>query len=84
MAQALAHTVSKMQTLFDLAKGGMAYDQMLAANNPLGNQAIQEAVNALIVQTRIIERTATTLSLNGLDVEGSDSLDAPEQIHLNS
>ena len=84
LAQALAQTVSKMQTLFDLAEGGMAYDQMLAANNPLGNQAIQEAVDALIVQTRIIERTATTLSLNGLKVEGSDSLDAPESIHLNS
>ena len=84
LGQALTHTVSKMQTLFDLAEGGMAYDQMLAAENPLGNQAIQGAVDALVAQTRVIERTAATLDLDGLDVEGSDSLDAPERVSLNN
>ena len=56
--------------------GQMAYDQMLSAEYPEGNQMIQEAIDALIAQTRADEAVVASLGLS-IGVEGSDSLDNP-------
>ena len=56
--------------------GQLAYDQMLGAEHPEGNQMIQEAIDALIAQTRADEAVVATLGL-AIAVEGSDSLDNP-------
>ncbi|MEM0942476.1 MAG: imelysin family protein [Pseudomonadota bacterium] len=62
------------------AEAGMAYDQMLAADNPAGNALIQSAIDALVAQTRDIERAVSVLSLEPIAFEGSDSLDNPSAV----
>jgi len=84
LGAALDKTVAKMQVLMDMAAKGTAYDQMLGENNPTGNKAVQAAVDALVAQTRSIERATAALGLGTLELEGSDSLDAPEKVSGNS
>ncbi len=43
--------------------GQLAYSQMIAANRPEGNKMIQDAMDALVAQTRAIEGVAATLHL---------------------
>ncbi|MCA0940593.1 peptidase [Yangia mangrovi] len=57
-----------------------AYDQMLEAGNERGEELIMGGVNGLIDQTRTIERIVTTLALEGIEFEGSDSLDNPTSV----
>ncbi|AMW34857.1 peptidase [Haematospirillum jordaniae] len=84
LSAALDKSVAKMQVLMDMAAKGTAYDQMLGENNPTGNKAVQDAVDALVAQTRSIERATAALGLGILELEGSDSLDAPEKVSGNS
>ena len=60
--------------------GQMAYDQMLVEGNEIGNAMIQAGVDALVAQTRAIERTVAALGLAQVAFEGSDSLDNPEAV----
>ena len=60
--------------------GAMSYDQMLGADNEEGNALVQEAVDALRAQTETLGRVAAALDLDGLEFEGSDSLDNPEAV----
>jgi putative iron-regulated protein len=60
--------------------GAMAYDQMIGEGNPEGNALVQAAIDALLDQTRTIERIIVALDLGPLELEGSDSLDAPEAV----
>jgi putative iron-regulated protein len=76
MAEALIR-LGQIKTAAD--SGRMAYDQMLAAENPEGNMMIQEAVDALIAQTRADEAVVALLGLS-IAVEGSDSLDNPTPV----
>ena len=74
-------TMAKMQVLVDSAeKDGVAYDQLIAADNPEGNAKVMAAIEALLAQTREIERAVNTLGLAGIAFEGSDSLDAPQTV----
>ncbi|WP_107991232.1 imelysin family protein [Breoghania corrubedonensis] len=57
-----------------------AYDQMIGEGNDAGNAVVQAAINALIDQTRSIERAVAVLDLEALEVEGSDSLDNPDAV----
>ncbi len=59
---------------------GFAYDQMLEAGNERGEALIMGGVNGLIDQTRTIERIVTSLALEGIEFEGSDSLDSPTSV----
>ena len=60
MDDALA-AIKKMK---DAADGGhMAYSQMIASGNLQGNQMVQDAMDALVAQTRAIENVATVLHL---------------------
>ena len=76
----MAETLQRLQVIKDTADSGkMAYDQMLAADNPAGNAMIQAAIDSLVAQARAIEAVATALNL-GIAVEGSDSLDNPAAV----
>ncbi len=57
-----------------------AYDQMIGEGNDEGNAVVQAAIDALVDQTRSIERAVAALDLEALEVEGSDSLDNPDAI----
>ncbi len=73
-------SVAALAAVRDAAESGMAYDQMLARDNAEGEALILGAVDALVTQTRSIERAVTALDLGGVTVEGSDSLDDPNAI----
>ncbi len=59
------------------AESGFAYDMMLAPGSEAGAKLITGGVDALVAQTRSIERAAAVLGLGGVGIEGSDSLDNP-------
>jgi putative iron-regulated protein len=73
-------SVAALAAIKTAAEGGMAYDQMLAPGNAEGEALIQTAVEALVTQTRSIERAVDALGLAGVTIEGSDSLDSPEAV----
>ncbi|MEP7241122.1 MAG: imelysin family protein [Devosia sp.] len=55
------------------------YDQMIGEGNTAGNKVVQDVIDALIAQTRGIERAVALLKLD-VAVEGSDSLDNPNAV----
>ncbi|MEP5755786.1 MAG: imelysin family protein [Nitratireductor sp.] len=73
-------TVAAMQAIAAKAEAGEAYDQMIGDGNMAGNALVQAAIDALIDQTRSIERVVAGLELDAIGFEGSDSLDAPEAV----
>ena len=77
---ALDQTVTDMEAMAERAKTKEAYDQMIGEGNDEGNAVVQKAIDALLVQTKAIERAVATLELNSIKFEGSDSLDAPEKV----
>lgn len=70
-------SVAALDAIRAKAEGGMAYDMMLAPGNAEGEAAIMAGVEALVKQTKSIERAVAVLGLNAIEVEGSDSLDNP-------
>lgn len=73
-------TVAAMQAMRDRADKVETYDQMIAPGNTEGNAIVQAAIDALIDQTRSLERVIATLELGDVALEGSDSLDKPEAV----
>ncbi|WP_299687773.1 imelysin family protein [uncultured Tateyamaria sp.] len=73
-------TMMEMSELKTAAEAGFAYDMMLERGNDAGEALIMGAVNALVDQTRSIERAVSTLGVSGFAVEGSDSLDNPDAV----
>ncbi|CAN7307504.1 imelysin family protein [Mesorhizobium sp. LjNodule214] len=73
-------SVAKMETIKARALAGEAYDQQIAEGNTEGNATVQAAIDALIDQTKSIERAVGSLKLNTIAFEGSDSLDAPDKV----
>ena len=57
-----------------------AYDQMIGEGNDEGNATVQAVVDALVEQTRPIERVVAVLGLESIAFEGSDSLDNPNAV----
>ncbi len=76
----LAATMVELGELKAAADGGFSYDQMLERGNAKGEALILDAVNALIKQTKSIERATTALGLDNIAFEGSDSLDNPTAV----
>jgi putative iron-regulated protein len=71
--------LAKLKTIKDTADSGrMAYDQMIG-DSLEGNKMVQEAIDALVAQTRAAEGVVATLSLT-ISLEGSDSLDNPSAV----
>ena len=73
-------TVTKMEAIKARADGGEAYDQQIGEGNAKGNATVQAAIDALVDQTRSIERAVSALKLDTIAFEGSDSLDAPDKV----
>ena len=62
------------------AEAGFTYDMMLERGNVAGEALVMGGVNALIDQTRSIERVVAVLGLEQIAFEGSDSLDNPSAV----
>ncbi|MEQ8817479.1 MAG: imelysin family protein [Thalassobaculum sp.] len=83
LRKALETTTARMQVMKDAADSGrMAYDQMIGEGNDAGNRIVQDAIDALVAQTRAIERVVAALDLT-IQIEGSDSLDNPAAVGKN-
>ena len=76
----LGATMMALGDIKTAAEAGFAYDQMLERGNAGGEALIMGGVNGLIDQTRSIERVVTALGLDGVAIEGSDSLDDPNAV----
>jgi len=76
----LQTTMDAMQVMVDRADTVEAYDQMIGEGNAEGNAVVQTAIDGLIDQTRSIERAVALLQLDGIQFEGSDSLDDPNAV----
>lgn len=48
------------------------FDQLIAADNPAGNQLVQNAIDALVEQTRAIELAANSIGINNLSPDTAD------------
>jgi putative iron-regulated protein len=73
-------TVAAMEAMTKRAEGGEAYDQQIAEGNAEGNKTVQAAIDALVDQTKSIQRAVSVLKLDAIAFEGSDSLDAPDKV----
>jgi len=80
LKDSLQNTVLKMKKIVSSAENGNTYDMLIGENNKSGNLLIQNAVDALVIQSRDIEKVAKLLEINDLVVEGSDSLDNPDAV----
>ncbi|ABD54285.1 imelysin family protein [Jannaschia sp. CCS1] len=80
MRSRLAEAVLALGEIKTAAEAGFAYDEMLERGNEGGELLIMGGVNGLIEQTRSIERVVTALGLDGIEFEGSDSLDNPSAV----
>lgn len=80
MQTKLATTMRRLGQIKTAAESGFRYDQMLERGNAGGEALIMGGVDALVDQTRSIERVVGALGLNGIAFEGSDSLDNPDAV----
>ncbi|MBU1173815.1 MAG: peptidase [Alphaproteobacteria bacterium] len=80
MRAKLDTTMQRMGAMKARAEAGEAYDQQIGEGNAEGNAIVQAAIDALIDQTRTIERIIAALDLGGVTIEGSDSLDSPDAV----
>ncbi len=80
MRTRLSGTMMALGRIKTAAEAGFAYDQMLERGDAAGEALIMGGVDALIAQTRSIERVVTALGLDGIAIEGSDSLDKPSAV----
>jgi putative iron-regulated protein len=76
----LEATEAAMATLVSTSEAGEAYDQMIGMGNAAGNAKVQAAVDALVAQTKTLEKVVAALDIPPAAFEGSDSLDAPETV----
>ncbi|NKC31229.1 imelysin family protein [Falsiroseomonas selenitidurans] len=79
MRTRLDATLAAFQAIRTRAETVEAYDQMLGEGNAAGNALLQAGIDALLAQTRTIERIAGGLRLR-TSFEGSDSLDNPAAV----
>ena len=73
-------TMAALGRIKTVAEAGYSYDRMLAQGNAAGEALILGAVDALVAQTRGIERAVAALGLSRIGFEGSDSLDNPDAV----
>lgn len=76
----LDDSLAKFQAMSKRADTVEKFDQMIGEGNAEGNAVVQTAIDALIAQTRGIERVVAMLKLDNVTVEGSDSLDSPDAV----
>ncbi|SLN32093.1 Imelysin [Roseivivax jejudonensis] len=73
-------TMTELGQIKTAAEAGFSYDMMLARGSDAGEALIMSAVDALVNQTRAIERAVTALGVDQIAFEGSDSLDDPNAV----
>ncbi|MCP1168360.1 imelysin family protein [Limimaricola litoreus] len=73
-------TMIELGRIKTAAEAGFSYDMMLARGNAEGEALIMGAVDALVDQTRSIERAVAALGLDQIGFAGSDSLDSPDAV----
>ncbi len=76
----LSNTMQALGRIKSTAEAGFSYDQMLEQGNAAGEALVMGGVNGLVDQTQSIERVVKLLNLDGLEFEGSDSLDNPSAV----
>ena len=77
----LDDSVAKLEALAARAETVEKYDQMIGEGNAEGNAVVQTAIDALIAQTRGIERAVALLELGDtVTIEQSDSLTNPDAV----
>jgi putative iron-regulated protein len=79
IVKALDATLAKMTVLVERANAGEAYDMMIGEGNLDGNAAVQSAIDALVSQTKEIERGIAALGLNSIQFDGSSGHDGPSK-----
>jgi putative iron-regulated protein len=77
-------TMNAMNTLYLRALTTESYDQMIGEGNDEGNAVVQHAIDALLDQTKSLERAVAMLDLKAIKFEGSDSLDNPSKVEAES
>ena len=77
-------TMNAMNALYLRAATTESYDQMIGEGNDEGNAVVQHAVDALLDQTKSLERAVAALDLQSIKFEGSDSLDNPDKVQQES
>ena len=80
MQGALSNAVMNLGRIKHAAEVGFSYDMMLERGNSAGEALIMGGVNGLVAQTRSIERVIAALGADGIEIEGSDSLDNPSAV----
>jgi putative iron-regulated protein len=73
-------TMEAMNALYLRALTTESYDQMIGEGNDEGNAVVQRVIDALLEQTKAIERAVAALDLKSIEFEGSDSLDNPAKV----
>jgi putative iron-regulated protein len=73
-------TMDAMNAMYLRALTTESYDQMIGEGNAEGNAVVQKVVDALLDQTKSIERAVAALELKSIEFEGSDSLDNPSAV----
>ena len=68
----LESTEAKLQVLVESANNGEAFDQLIAADNPQGQDKVRSAIAALVKQTTAIEQAAAALSIGDLNPDTAD------------
>jgi putative iron-regulated protein len=75
MDEKLADAFAKIKAIKDMGDSGkMAYDQMIAKGNAVGNKLVQDAIDAMVAQTRADEAVVAALGLK-ISLAGSNRLD---------
>jgi putative iron-regulated protein len=80
MQAKLSAAVLALGKIKTAAEAGFSYDMMLERGNAAGEALIMGGVNGLVDQTRSIERVIAALGADGIEIEGSDSLDNPSAV----
>jgi putative iron-regulated protein len=75
MRARLEETELAMTALVDEGRRGNTYDVLIASGNTEGEAIITRIVDALMEETRTIEKIINELALANVSIEGSDSLD---------
>ena len=84
MRAKLDATMNAMNVLYLRALTTESYDQMIGEGNEEGNAVVQHAIDALLDQTKSLERAVAALDLKSIKFEGSDSLDSPGKVQEES
>ena len=72
-------TMDAMNAMYLRALTTESYDQMIGEGNDAGNAVVERVIEALLDQTKSIERAVAMLDLKTIEFEGSDSLDRSGQ-----